>query len=97
MLYNQVQVICVFRHLDWKILHLNTELSLSKEEFLNKVFQRLNRSQINQLEKISICQFCDNEHEIYPFIQECCGQLWFDVDDIDNLRIKEFYLNSLNF
>lgn len=94
MLYHQIQVICLFREIDWKILQLNTEINITKEEFLKQVFRRLNRREINRLEKLSICQFCDNDDEVLPFITECCGQLWFDLEDNENRRFRDQYLSD---
>lgn len=91
MLYHEIQVICLFRDIDWEILNINTEINITKEEFLRKVFRRLNKRQINRLEKLSMCQFCDND-AVQPFITECCGQLWFDLEDNENRRIRDQYL-----
>lgn len=94
MLYYQVQVICIFRESDWKIFSINCELSLTKEDFLRKVFDRLTRTEVETLVKISACQFCDTDDEVYPFLDECRGQIWFENGDLENRRIRDNYLQN---
>ena len=91
----ELEIVCMFGgNIDWKFLNFNCESGVSKEIFLLYVFNRLTREEIIQLEKISICQFCDTDDEIIPFILDCRGKLWFESNDTDNNIIRNNYLNS---
>ena len=97
-----VQAICTFTHLEWKIFQFICDSSLTKESFLTKVFNRLSREEILQLEKISIWQRCESDDEVFPFISDCRGKLYFQIegevhpDDLDNIRIRDEYINVSN-
>ena len=93
-----IQVICIFHELEWKIFSFDCNLTFNKERFLHNVFHRLTKEEIMNLEKISICQFCNSDEEVLPFIEECRGKLWFDItdpNDIENNRIRDEYLNII--
>lgn len=96
--YCMVEVICIFRVLEWKIFRLNCETIITKDMILQKLFDKLTREEIQDLLKLSLCQLIENEihyneSEILPFITECAGRLCFEPLDIDNLRIREQYLS----
>lgn len=95
MLEYELEVICIFRMLEWKILRFKVEAKFNKELFLHKVFNRLSKEEIIQLEKISICQNCETDDEILPFINDCKGKLWFDHEDVDNNIIRDEYINLI--
>jgi len=93
MLWNEVEIICCFTSLSYKIFRMDCETCLTKDQFLHKIFSRLNREEINTIEKISVCMNCENYSEVFPFIQECSGKYWFhEIEDRDNVRIRNDYL-----
>ena len=95
MLDYEIEVVCIFRDLEWKILRFNVAVNYNKELFLHKVFNRLSKEEILQLEKLSLCQNCESDVEVLPFINDCKGKLWFDAQDCDNNLIRDEYINLI--
>jgi hypothetical protein len=105
---SEIQVICIFKEEDWKIFTVICSAEVNKDEFLRMVFDRLNETQIRQLEKISACQFIDtpslgdnqpDDEDVFQFISESGGKFWFEPlseGDSDNLRIRDNYLAGLS-
>jgi hypothetical protein len=96
MLESSFQVICSFKNIEWKIFTFNCYNH--KEYFLYQVFNRLNYIEIVNLEQLSVCQLCESEEEIYPFIQESNGKFYFEPlteNDSDNLRVRDQYLSTI--
>jgi hypothetical protein len=97
----QIEVIIRFESLNYKVLHFNIFSSQLEEDFILKIFERLTVEELNQLEAISCCQFCDDENDVLPFLKNNNGKYYFNDDEdplsLKAIRLREEMLNHRTF
>lgn len=96
MLNYKFEVICSFEGLESVRVRFEAQPDTIEEVFFCYIFNKLTDQELNRLKKMSVCQICENECEIFPFINECEGKIY--LDNYENVypierRVQE-YLNS---
>ena len=49
--------------------------------FFCYIFNRLTDDELRDLKKISICQDCDDDSQVFPFVNDSGGKVFLDLND----------------
>lgn len=96
MLSYRFEAICIFDILPPIRIKFDAYPNITEEVFFCYLFNRLSDEELHNLKKISLCQMCENDNEVFPFIKDCKGKIFLEDSEIlhpVDQRVKE-YLNS---
>jgi hypothetical protein len=101
MLYYKVEILCSFTYLEQVRLRFQVNPCVDERSFFTTIFGELTREELQQLEKISICQECETDNEVLPLINDCKGKVFLlgnNLNFVDNRirQLLEEYLISSN-
>lgn len=92
----RVQFIFTYYHKDQEMCELEFDPNITEKKFICKIFKEL-KEDVEDLWKISCCQFCKTENDLLPFLKERNGKYFFnyeinkDQDTKKWLKIKNNY------
>jgi hypothetical protein len=83
-------VITTFKNVDQDIIDIDLPTSYYSEEekFVKTIFDCLNKEDIRELVKFSICQFANNQTEALKWLDQRDGKIYFNYyeNDVDDTR-----------
>jgi hypothetical protein len=93
-------VIATFENVDQDIIDIDLPTSYYSEEekFVKTIFDCLNKEDIRELVKFSICQFANNQTEALNWLDQRDGKIYFNYyenDDDDTRRWHNFRIDYL--
>lgn len=83
-------ILCSFETVEQVRISLEADSSTSEELFFIYIFNRLSDVELNDIYKISICQYCDNENDVLPFVTDCSGKIYFHETHGISQRVKNY-------
>lgn len=98
MIY-KVEIIFTFNTIDRQVrMRFNIDSdTITEEHFYRTALTELLTEELRDLCKISICQQCESEAEILPFINICRGKIFLDdPDDPFRGRVLDIRNNILD-
>jgi hypothetical protein len=90
------QVIQYFRDSEAITLNFWRGSTLSEDEFLDTILNDMRRECLEEIERLSICQYCESESDVLPFINNCYGRVHKEGNDILSIKFRNKINELLN-
>jgi hypothetical protein len=90
------RVIQYFRDSEALILNFWRDSTLNEDEFLDIILNDMRRECLEDIERLSICQCCESESDVLPFINNCLGRVSREGEDILSIKFKNRINQLLN-
>jgi len=70
---------------DVRNLRLTVPATITPNEFIYKILHNMTRESLLNIYRLSLVQYCINEDQVIPFINECRGEL--NINSSDHLSL----------
>lgn len=92
----RIRVIEYYSNRESRIISFFRDSSLTEDEFLDTLLHNMRRECLEDLERLSICQFVDDCSEVYPWLESCGGRVYKDGDDLLSIKFRNKINELLN-